>query len=169
MRAGKSAPCFRASHQGGFALWLVLIAITTLSLAVSALGPVWVQQDKRQRETELLRIGAAYARALAAYRDQSPPASPRFPRELAELTLDERSIGGVRHLRRLYVDPLQPDRPWGLIRDPSGGIRGVFADSDAMTIRQAGGTLPPELVVRGLRYRDWHFEAPPVRSQRESL
>jgi hypothetical protein len=45
----------------------------------------------------------------------------------------------------------------------------VFADSEETTIRQSGGKLPPELVVRGLRYRDWHFEAPEVRPQRESL
>lgn len=140
-----------------FVAALLLLALVSLGLAVA--GPLWSQQAQRERERELLRMGALYAQAIAAYRSASPGSDKRYPEQLEWLLLDRRFVGTVRHLRRLYPDPVNPGQPWGLVRDGAGQIVGVHSLSTEPPLAQgplqwSGRVLGP---VR--RYADWQFLA----------
>lgn len=157
MRAGNRC----RPDSAGFTLLVALALLVIVSLGLSIAGPAWSARAHRERERELLRIGALYAVAIAEYRDRSPGASRSYPDNLASLLIDPRYPALVRHVRQLYPDPLDPHRPWGLVRDAGGHITGVYSDSaDApliVTSIQAGPvTLPPAAT-----YADWKFIAPP--------
>lgn len=157
MRAGERRPA------RGFTFVAVLLLLAVLMAGLAQAGTWWSQDTRRDRERELLRIGTLYASALAAYHDRSPGNVKHYPQQLDELVRDTRFIGTVRHLRRLYADPLDPTRPWGLVRDERGGIVGVFSQSEAAPATQrrvesSGVVLPP-----ASRYSDWKFVAPTSR------
>ncbi|MFT3819969.1 MAG: type II secretion system protein [Rubrivivax sp.] len=145
--------------MAGFTLVAVLILLGALTAAATAAGPWWSVEQQREREAELLRIGALYAGALKNYRDASPGSDRRYPASLDELLLDGRFVGTRRHLRRLYADPVRPGQPWGLIRDPQGGIRGVYSASDATPWMRTPVVRPGLRLQAAGRYRDWHFVA----------
>lgn len=154
MRIGEPPP-------RGFTLVGLLAVLALLMLGLAQAGTWWSQDTRRDRERELLRTGAVYAAALASYHRRSPGSLKHYPQSLDELLRDPRYIGTVRHLRELYPDPLDPARPWGLVRDERGGIVGVFSRSaDAPLLRQpavAGIVSLPS----SSRYDEWKFVALP--------
>ena len=158
MRSGNAAGQRPAS--GGFTLVGLLIALGALSMAAASAGPLWLENQQREREAELLRIGSLYARALESYRAASLGSERRDPRSLDELLLDTRFVGTRRHLRRLYTDPVRPGRPWEPVLDAQGGIRGVRSASEARPWTRTPVALPggARLPAAG-RYRDWLFIA----------
>jgi type II secretory pathway pseudopilin PulG len=148
----------RALERGySFVAVLVLLAIVALGLA--AVGPIWSQDAQRERERELIRIGKTYASALSSYRAASPGSLKQFPASLDELLLDTRFFGAMRHMRKLYSDPVNPTKPWGLILDETGRIVGVRSLSEEMPL--AGGLgqtlVPVQSSVR--RYSELKFIA----------
>jgi type II secretory pathway pseudopilin PulG len=147
----------RPFRQRGFSYVAVLAMVAILGLTLAAVGPLWAEEARREREDDLLRVGRLYAEAIAQYRKSSPGSADRYPPSLDALLLDTRFVGTVRHLRAQYPDPLDPSRPWGLVRDADGGIRGVFSRSDAAPLR----TVPVEVgsvrLPPAARYSDWHF------------
>ncbi len=152
----------RCSPPGGYTLVAMLLVLALVALGLAAAGPAWAHYVRREREQELLHIGRLYAQALAHYRDVSPGSAKQFPRSLDALLLDARFIGVMRHLRRLYADPLDPRQPWGTVRDTEGGIRGVYSQSTAAPLAQGALvfdhlTLPP-----AGRYCEWQFIASPA-------
>lgn len=138
---------------------LLLVALVALSLA--AAGPLWSQQARRDRERELMRIGSAYAQAIAAYHRVSPGAQPQFPPTVEALLLDTRFVGTVRHLRRAYGDPANAQLPWGLLRDETGRIVGVHSLSLEAPLAQGPVVLPDRRLPAATRYADWKFLAIP--------
>lgn len=145
----------------GFTLVAVLLLLALTGLGLAAVGPLWAQDLQRERERELLRIGRLYAQALADYRDRSPGSVKQYPTSLDALVLDTRFIGVTRHLRRLYPDPLAPERPWGLQRDDSGAITGVYSQSTAAPLQQAALDLGVVELAAAARYADWKFAPKP--------
>lgn len=143
--------------QNGVGLLVVLIMVATAAAGVSVAAQRWSDQASRDRERELLRVGDAYAAALAAYRDASPGSERRYPSSLEELLLDTRVVGTRRHLRRLYADPLTGQADWVLVRDARGDISGLRSRSErAPWMRQSqrlrAADLPP-----ADKYADWVF------------
>lgn len=145
------------ARQRGFTLVAVLAALFLLALALQTVMGVVSQQAQREREAELLRVGAAYRAAIGAYHDQSPGSVKRWPPSLEALLDDRRFVTLQRHLRRLYADPITRSNAWGLVPAPDGGIAGVYSLSDERPIRTAAS----EVVLLGLaeasRYSDWKF------------
>jgi type II secretory pathway pseudopilin PulG len=131
--------------------------VALVSLALSVAGPRWADQSRRQREQELLRVGALYARAIAEFRDDSPGSLKTYPRSLDELTLDKRFVGVRRHLRELYPDPLDPSRPWGLVQDLDGNVVGVFSRSTDSPLIPGPLDLGVLTLVPARHYADWKF------------
>ncbi len=156
MRRGSGS----ARGQKGFTLVWVLAALVLFSLGLSAVGPSWFDRVKREREDELLRIGRLYGDAIASYREASPGAVKQWPTSLEDLVLDTRFAGTKRHLRRLYVDPLQPEAPWGLIAAPGGGVMGVFSTSDERPLQQRNVRLGRISLPQAERYDQWKFVVP---------
>lgn len=143
--------------QVGFTYVLVLAAVALLGLALAALGPMWAEEARRSREAELLRVGQAYAEAIASYREASPGSVRQYPRELGNLLVDTRFVGMKRHLRKLYADPLSPGRPWGVIRAADGGIRGVYSLDTRSPLRKVPLRLGVVELPAAQTYVEWKF------------
>jgi len=134
---------------------LVVLAICMIGLASA--GPLWSQQAKRERERELLRVGALYARALASCREASPGSVKQYPTRLDALLFDSRHIGVLRHLRKLYPDPVNPGQAWGLLRDAEGRIAGVYSRCAEAPIAEGPVDLGDIVLAPAKLYSDWKF------------
>jgi type II secretory pathway pseudopilin PulG len=151
----------RGTHRGhgGFTYVIVLALIAVLGIGLAALGPLFAEETRREREDELLRIGQLYAEAIARYYKASPGSARSFPPSLDVLLTDTRFVGTVRHLRTLYADPVGAGEPWGLVRAPDGGIRGVYSQSALAPLRQAPVELGAVTLAPAARYSEWQFVA----------
>ena len=151
MRTGDCRP------QGGFAFVAVLVLLALCMLGLSIAGPLWSQQVKREREQELLRIGALYANALANYRAASPGSLKQYPVSMQDLLFDTRYLGTQRYLRKLYADPMNPRQSWGLMLDAERRIVGVYSRSDDPPIAEGSIELGNIILSPAKRYSDWKF------------
>lgn len=125
-------------------LWWVAIS----GVMLMALAERWSHTAQRQREAELAFRGDQIRRAIEAY--ASVPVAPgisRLPQRLDDLLEDRRSGQLVRHLRRLWPDPIT-GQPWVLVNLGSG-IAGVHSPS----------MLPPLRKGVGDSYAEWQFLA----------
>jgi type II secretory pathway pseudopilin PulG len=158
MRAGK--PPLGRSAASGFTLVALLVVMFVIALGLGVAGPTWAQHNRRSRERELLRVGLLYERALAEFHASSPGSLKTYPMSLEELARDPRFLGVRRHLRKLYADPLEPTRPWGVVRDIDGYILGVYSQSSDEPL--AGGPVDlGDIVLPPARhYSDWKFSPP---------
>jgi type II secretory pathway pseudopilin PulG len=169
MPIGKPHLFRRKSH--GFTLLAVLAAMFFLALGTQKVMFVVSQQAQRDREAELLHIGAAFARAIGAYYEASPGSVKRWPANLNDLTDDARFVGLRRHLRQVYFDPISRNQDWGFVTAADGGIRGVYSRSDAAPIRSGGVALMGLSLPPASRYSDWQFVyqpplvAPPAKTK----
>lgn len=146
----------RISPQRGFTLLALLALLAVLSLGLAAAGPTWSHGVQREREQELLRIGALYVQALESYREASPGGAKVYPTDLQALLLDTRHVGVKRHLRRLFPDPIGAGTPWGIVRSPDGKVIGVFSQSTARPLgRGPAGVGGAE--AGAVAYADWKF------------
>jgi type II secretory pathway pseudopilin PulG len=143
--------------QSGLTYITLIVIVALLGLLMAWAGPRIADQQRREAEADLLRIGALYANAIGDYYRASPGSLKRYPASLDDLLLDARMLGTVRYMRRLYADPLQPGRPWGVIRGDDGTIRGVYSMSTAIPFRQTAVDLDTLRLAPALHYSDWHF------------
>jgi type II secretory pathway pseudopilin PulG len=135
MASGSSPPRPRRPPPArGVAYLLVLFAVGALGLTAAGTGQVWHTVAQRERETELLFVGEQFRQALAAYRDRSPEGTPSAPASLDDLLEDRRHPVPVRHLRRVWRDPMNPHGDWGLVR-AGGRIVGIHSLHDAPPLR----------------------------------
>lgn len=158
MRFGEARAVPRRQPRGA-TLVVVLLLLALTSLGLSVVGPAWADQARRERERDLLRIGALYARALASYRAASPGSDKHHPERLEQLLADTRFVGTMRHLRKLYPDPLRPGAPWGLVKDAAGRIVGVYSHSDDEPVARGVQQLDGVTLPAASRYSDWKFMA----------
>lgn len=159
---GRSAPSrfTKASLEAGFTLLALLALTAMISLTTTIAAQRWVDKTRHEREHALVRIANTYASAIAAYRDRTPGGGREYPATLDDLLLDTRYQGVARHLRQLYPDPLDPGRPWGLVRDDGGHIVGVYSNDDRTpfaTVAPAGASAQRSPATT---YADWKFIAP---------
>lgn len=143
--------------QQGFTYLMVLALIALLGLALSVVGPRWADDSQRESEQELLKVGSLYAQAIKSYYEASPGSLKQYPPDLQSLLLDTRFVGVRRHIRRLYADPLQPERPWGLVRDGDGRVRGVFSQDERAPQRQSALVNEWLDLKPAGRYSQWVF------------
>jgi type II secretory pathway pseudopilin PulG len=146
-----------AARQSGYTLVAVLVLVAVCMTALAVAGPMWSEQVRREREQELLRVGALYAQALASYRNSSPGSLKQYPLRLNELLVDTRFVGVARHLRKLYSDPVNPGQPWGLVQDAEGRITGVFSLSAGAPLAEREIDLGVATLARAKHYSDWKF------------
>lgn len=137
----------------------LLFLLAVLGTGMAALGTVWTTAVQREKEAELLFIGAQFSRALESYHRLSPGPERSYPQTLEALVLDPRFPMPVRHLRRIYADPMTGVPEWGLIRDAQGGIIGVHSLSEGTPYKQAGLAPGQEGFAEAASYRDWVFKA----------
>lgn len=150
--------------QQGFTLLGALILIALMGGGLAAYGELTSHVAQREKEAELLFRGAQYRQAIEGYYRKEQ----RYPQALAELLEDKRYPAPVRHLRKLYLDPITGE-PWATLQAPGGGIMGVYSKSEAEPIKVRGFRLADEKFTDTKRYMDWQFfYLPESQSQAEA-
>lgn len=152
MRSGRRAP------GNGFTYVVVLAWVALVGIGLAITGELWRTAAQREREAQLLFIGEEFRRALNSYYEQSPGVQ-RFPTSLSALLRDERYPTVRRHLRRMYVDPMTGKAEWGLVRQPEGGIVGIFSLSTAQPLRTGNFSGANEGYAGSRKYSEWVFRA----------
>jgi len=155
MRPGERFRLRAGSRGYGLVAVLVLVALTAFGLSVAAQS--WSDAARRDKEQQLLRVGVLYVQALERYRRSSPGTDKRLPQELDELLVDQRFVGTVRHLRRLYPDPVGATGRWGVVRGDDGRIRGVHSLSEDEPLITGAVRRPGLRLEPARRYSDWKF------------
>jgi len=150
----------RTGKQAGFTLLGLLFLVMVLGLSLAAAGTAWNSLAEREKEAELLFVGDQYRRALASYYRLGPDTGKHYPKKLADLLRDPRFPNTVRHLRRLWPDPISGG-DWALVRDEAGGIQGVHSISTALPRKTAGFPRENAAFEGASRYADWVFVATP--------
>jgi type II secretory pathway pseudopilin PulG len=148
--------------QRGFTLLAVMAAMLLLALGSQKVMWIVSQQAQREREAELLHIGAAFAQAIGTYYESSPGTVKRWPANLNDLVEDKRFVGIRRHVRQVYIDPITRAEDWGLVRASDGGIAGVYSLSNAAPIRSGALMAGGVSLSAASRYTDWQFVYQPA-------
>jgi type II secretory pathway pseudopilin PulG len=152
-RVGDAA---RPRRDEGFTYFSVLILVAIMGAGLAAIGTVWHQVAQREREQDLLFIGGEFRRAIGSYFEGSP-GSPQYPRNLEDLVEDKRLPVPRRHIRKLYFDPMTGSRNWGLVKEPGGGILGVYSKYAGKPLKSARFRDEDKAFATGLTYADWKF------------
>lgn len=155
MRSGSP---ISVTGQGGFTLLALLFVIAGLGVALAALGTAWETALRREKEAELLFVGDQYRRALESYHQASPGQDKHYPTRLKDLLADPRFPNTVRHLRRLYRDPLGGSEEWGLVKDGEE-IVAIHSLSTDPPLKTEGFPKTYEAFNGAGAYRDWVFTA----------
>jgi type II secretory pathway pseudopilin PulG len=143
----------------GYALIMALILVAVASFAAGAAVYRAGLDARRDREDDLLFAGGQIRAAIASYRDNRPSgAAPQYPAHLEDLLEDRRFPNPVRHLRRLYADPMTGEPDWVLERYQER-IVGVHSRSSGAPLRHAGFQAEDAAFARARSYADWHFTA----------
>ncbi len=153
---GERRPGAIKAGQRGFTYLGLLFLVAIMGLALTAVSEVWSTTAKREKELELLFVGQAFVQAIGDYYQATPEAAKKLPEKLEDLLEDKRSLVLLRHLRRMYVDPMTGTTDWGLIRVGNLGIAGVYSQSTDRPLRRAGsiGTLS---LADAHSYQEWKF------------
>ena len=146
-------------RQGGFTFLWLLFLVAGLGVAMAAVGTLWHTAAQREKEKQLLFVGDEYRRAIESFQKIPLPAGQqaRLPKTFDELLLDPRFQHTVRHLRRLYPDPMANEAEWGLVRDAQGGISGVFSNSLDKPLKQENFPEPYQRFAQTTGFREWVF------------
>jgi len=160
----------RGGLQGGFTLLGLLFLVAGLGVAMAALGTVWHSAAQREKERDLLFAGDQYRRAIESFWTVPLPVGTprRLPKHFAELLVDPRFPRTVRHLRRLYRDPMTGDTEWGVLKGPDGGIAGVVSLSDAKPFKRANFPSAYVHFQEAQSYRDWIFRFDVEKAERDA-
>lgn len=156
----------------GFTYLGLLFAVILLGVVLSVGGVVWHTQSRREKERELLFVGAQYRQAIEAYRALVVNGQRMYPRSLDDLLEDRRFPMPVRHLRKRYRDPMTHAREWGLVRT-GDAITGVFSLSNEVPFKKVNFGLCCEAFEGARTYADWKFavtpEAEPATQQKPAI
>lgn len=147
----------RPGEQRGFVLLWLLFCVAALGVGMAGLGTVWHTVVQREKEKDLLFAGGQYRMAIASFWHAVPQSQRRLPKDLDELLLDPRFPNTVRHLRRLFPDPMTGKLDWVLVRDASGGITGLYSRSTAPSLKKANFPAAYEKFEGSQTYSDWLF------------
>jgi len=149
---------FSKRPAAGFTYLGLLILLAIMGIVSAAALQIGGVIHRRVAEETLLNVGSEFSRALDSYRRVTPSGEPDEPAELQELLKDSRFPGVVRHLRKLYDDPITGRQEWGVLRsEESKRIIGVFSLSGAKPIKIANFDLRFRELSGKSSYQEWVF------------
>ena len=148
--------------QAGFTYLTILFVVAMMGVGLALVGEMWHTAALREREAELLQVGSEYRKAIERYYLSGPR---QYPRALADLLKDPRQPGTVRHLRKLYPDPVTGKDDWGLVRSSDGGVAGVYSLSDGQPLKSGGFAVRDRDFEGKIKYSDWKFIYAPAAAQ----
>jgi len=144
------------SGQRGAVLLLLLVMVVIMGLAAGMAGQTWRSTMQQAREAELIWRGQQYQQAIASYYNVKHGPQNMLPAKLEDLLRDPRFPGVVRHLRKVYDDPMT-GQEWELIKDPAERILGVRSTSDLEPFKQDGFPKSLEKLKGKTSYSEWEF------------
>lgn len=163
IRSGRHAAagrrCARSSpvRQAGFTYLWVLMLVAFMGIGLSIASESYVLGAKRERERELLVIGRAFQEAIARYHALRPESGVQaYPSSLEDLLLDQRVPGTLRHLRKIYRDPMTGKAQWGLIK-LGDRIVGVHSLSTEKVLKRDGFEEEQSSLANKDTYDQWEF------------
>jgi hypothetical protein len=150
-------------NQGGFLYLGILFAIFILSIAVFLSSYSYKIDSQREREFELLFIGHQFEIAIESYYNNSPDGIKDLPLKIEDLLLDKRTLIPLRHLRKIYIDPMTNSIDWGLIKNDSGGIVGIYSLSESKPLIKSSEFYKQykDEFNNAQTYSDWKFTFQP--------
>jgi type II secretory pathway pseudopilin PulG len=150
-------------RQAGFTLLGLLFLLAGLGVAMAAVGTMWHTAAQREKELDLLFIGNEYRRAIESFWEVPLPVGTprRLPKDFKELLSDPRFPYTVRHLRRIYRDPMTGEKDWGLVKEPDGTFSGVYSPSQETPMKQTGFDLSDSAFEGRQHYSEWVFAFKP--------
>lgn len=128
--------------QAGFTYLGIMLILALLSAGAALSVELTSSIMQRQNERELLAIGEEFNRAFTQYYNSAGHGQARWPSKLQDLLADPRTPAIVRHLRRIYINPLTGTNQWGTIPAPGGGIMGVFVIAQGSPKMRPKNSLP---------------------------
>lgn len=161
----RGSPWFALNKEWGFAYLGLLFVIAIMGVLAAAASALWSVDQKRQKERELLFVGNQFRHAISSYYEHSPGSVKQYPQSWDDLLGDNRFIVPIRHLRRIYRDPITLSRDWGYVRGPDGGIAGVYSLSLAAPMKMGNFDEVNADFTGKAAYRDWRFEYRPPKSR----
>lgn len=153
--------------EAGFTYIGLLILIAILGVISAASIQIGSILQRRIAEEALLDIGLEYQHALISYANATNNGQQSLPRSLQDLLKDPRYPKVMRHLRRIYDDPLTGKNTWGLIyAKDNNGIIGIYSLSDQKPIKI--GNFSPSFTQfkNKTSYQDWIFFNPALQAIR---
>jgi type II secretory pathway pseudopilin PulG len=102
------------AQKGVVYLW-TLFAVTVAGIVLAGTGQVWQIKAQREKEQELLFIGDQFRKAIMSYYNNPLTGVRQYPEKLEDLLEDKRGPVTIRHLRKIYIDPMTRDDDWGVI------------------------------------------------------
>ncbi|AXS80138.1 type II secretion system protein [Dechloromonas sp. HYN0024] len=155
-------------RQGGFSYLFTLFMVALGGIMLVASTQTAWMESKRDKEAELLFAGNEIRNAIEAYAKATPPlqANPgatgtvggggQYPIQLEDLLADHRHTPPLRHLRRIYIDPMTGSKEWELIQE-GGRIIGVYSRSLEKPLKTAKFGKGYESFAKANSYADWKF------------
>jgi type II secretory pathway pseudopilin PulG len=114
----------------------LLILLAIMGVVASAALKISNITHRRVAEEALLDVGREFSEALESYRQVTPVGQPDEPLNLQDLLKDARFPTVVRHLRKMYNDPITGQPEWGLLRSEiTKRIVGVYSLSDVQPVK----------------------------------
>ena len=158
LATGATSPLLTRRPAKGFTYIGVLILLAIMAM-VGAVGvKLGAIVHRRCAEEALLDVGGEFSNALSSYRRFSPTGKAGEPQTLEELLRDPRFPGTVRHLSKLYSDPMTGQAEWGLVRsEETKGIIGVYSLSAAKPVKMGNFESRFSDFSGKKSYRDWLF------------
>lgn len=149
--------CFRGA-QGGGAYLFVLFVISLISISLCGSAYIDSVGGRRDREMELFFIGGEFERAFLSYRNVSVALGDEInPSQIGDLLEDRRGGRVIRHLRKVYFDPLTGSRQWGEVR-ARGRLVGVYSLAGGTPfVRRLEASRPDADDPGPERYSEWVF------------
>ena len=149
--------------QRGAILLLLLVMVVVVGLAAGMAGQSWRSTVQRAREAELLWRGQQYQKAITSYYSVRH-GQQSFPAKLEDMLRDRRFPHVVRHLRKLYNDPITGE-DWELVKDPAGRVIGVRSSSELEPFRKDGFPKSLDKLKGKEAYNEWEFVFEPPKNQ----
>jgi len=156
------------NNQNGATLLVALFMVVAVGLGAGVAGTTWQTISQRAKEEELYYRGDQYRRAIGSYfQGNDVGRTNTFPSRLEDLLKDPRALHKVRHLLKLYTDPMT-GKEWETIRDATGKIIGVCSGSDKAPFKKEGFPDRYRDFAAAKSYADWRFIYTPEAERKES-
>ncbi|MCB1935265.1 MAG: hypothetical protein KDF59_04925 [Nitrosomonas sp.] len=104
----------KRQQQGVVYLW-ALFAVTVAGVVLAGTGQIWQITTQREKEKELLFIGEQFRKAIMSYYNNPLTGIRQYPEKIEDLLEDKRGAVPIRHLRKIFIDPMTLTDEWGLV------------------------------------------------------